>query len=103
MSQNAVAFQRIELNPYASTVHMDPFEKENDLMSSSQQTDNIYPPLEGYFGEGEQRVVAIKFRYQFPGSSNALFAVICSDTSLYHPATCTDTLLYSAACSHERV
>jgi hypothetical protein len=60
-----------------------PFEKENDLMSSTQQIDNIYPPLEGYFGEGEQRWVnAIKFRYQSPGSSNALFAVICSDTSL---------------------
>jgi hypothetical protein len=83
---------------------MDPFEKENDLMSSTQQIDNIYPPLEGYFGEGEQRGVnAIKFRYQSPGSSNALFAVICSDTSFSQPATCTDTLVYSAARSHERV
>lgn len=60
-----------------------PFEKENDLMLSTQQIDNIYPPLEGDFGEDEQRGgVAIKFRYQFPGFSNALFAVICSDTSL---------------------
>lgn len=32
-----------------------PFEKENDLMLSTQQIDNIYPPLEGDFGEDEQR------------------------------------------------